>query len=133
MHPREPSTWILNFDSESLPYFRCYPNICSISIQTAEVVRPHCHAAYTAHLEHFPVELGEELERGLLEAARPAAASPAGPGCGGAPRVEGADAAEVVGEEGRVPLVEDAVGAREDVVQLPLRVADQLVHELCNE
>ena len=65
-----------------------------------------------------------------MEAARPAAA-PAGPGCSGAPRVEGADAAEVIGEEGRVPLVEDAVGAREDVVQLPLRVPDQLVHKLC--
>ena len=71
-----------------------------------------------AYLEHFPVELGEELDRGLLEAAP----------C--APRVEGPDAPEVVGEEGRVPLVEDPVGAGEDVVKLPLRVADQLVDKV---
>ena len=63
----------------------------------------------------------EELERGVLEAAA------------GAPRVEGPDAPEVVGEEGRVPLVEDAVGAGEDVVQLPLRVADQLVDKVWKE
>ena len=63
----------------------------------------------------------EELERGVLEAAA------------GAPRVEAPDAPEVVGEEGRVPLVEDAVGAGEDVVQLPLRVADQLVDKVWKE
>ena len=74
-----------------------------------------------AYLEHFPVELCEELECGLLEAAPVA------------PRVEGADAPEVVGEEGRVPLVEDPVGAGEDVVQLPLRVADQLVDKVCKK